>query len=128
MDDIDAYLDRIPERMHGGIRRFLHDGVLPGSFLRAVLENDLVGATGQADDENRELLWDYALMLYNAFPARSVGCWGSREAVDDWCALGGLNGIRRSHRTFSRADLGEDRAQRLARTANAFGGRGEVVA
>ncbi len=127
MDDINKYLRPLPERMHGGILRYLNDGILPGTFLRAVLANDLVGACGHADDENRHLLFHYANMLYNAFPSRGTGCWGSEQALADWEALGGLNGLRRGPRTFSRADLGEERAQRLASLVNTFGGQGEVV-
>lgn len=128
MDNLDAYLDRIPERMHGGIQRYLNDGIIPGSFLKAVLENDLVGATGQADDENRHLLWHYANMLYNAFPARGVGCWGSPQALEDWSAVGGLNGLKRGPRSFSRGGLGGERAERLCALVNRFGGEAEVTA
>lgn len=126
---MEEYTRNLPEAMRGGLRRYLHDGVLPGSFLRAVLENDLVAAAGAADEKNRTLLFEYAAVLYNAFPARSGGaCWGSRQAVEDWAALGGLNGLRRTPRKFSKVELGGDRAARLARTVNAFGGHGEVVA
>ena len=128
MNDLTEYLNALPERMRGGITRFLDNGVVPGSFLQAVLENDLVGAVGKADDENVTLLWHYVNMLYNAFPARGLGCWGSPEAVQDWAAIGGLNGIERGSRTFSRADLGQERAARLATLVNRFGGEGEVVA
>jgi len=125
MNDLTEYLNALPERMRGGITRFLDNGVVPGSFLQAVFENDLVGAVGKADDENVTLLWHYADMLYNAFP---VDCWGSPEAVQDWTDIGGLNGIKRGPRTFSRADLGQERAARLATLVNRFGGEGEVVA
>ena len=128
MDDINKYLEPLPERMRPGILRYLNDGVIPGSFLKAVLENDLVGALGAADDTNRALIWHYTNMLYNAFPARGLGCWGSPEAVQDWAAVGGLNGIKRGSRTFSRADLGQERAAHLTTLVNRFGGEGEVVA
>lgn len=128
MDDLDRYMEKLPERMRGGIRRYLEDGCVPGDFLRTVLENDLVGAVGKADDENLTLLPAYASMLYNAFPARSQGCWGSAQAVEDWCAIGGLNNMRRGPRRFSRGDLGLERAQRLASIVNRYGGEAEVVA
>ena len=128
MNDLTEYLNALPERMRGGITRFRDNGVVPGTFLQAVLENDLVGAVGKADDENVTLLWHYANMLYNAFPARGLGCWGSPEAVQDWAAIGGLNGIERGPKTFSRADIGQERADRLASLVNRFGGEGEVVA
>jgi len=128
MDDLDRYLEDLPEHMRGGVRRYLHDGIAPGSFLKAVMENDLVGAFGAADVVNRRIMWNYANMLYNAFPARSSGCWGSAQAVEDWQDVGGLSGLHRAPRSFSRADLGEERAMRLCALVNRFGGAGEVVA
>lgn len=128
MDNIDTYLEALPAHMRPGVLRYLNDGIIPGSFLKAVLENDLVGALGTADEDNRAIIWDYANMLYNAFPARGNGCWGSPEALEDWAAVGGLNGIKRGPKTFSRGDLGQERAGRLATLVNRFGGEGEVVA
>lgn len=126
MDDIQRYLAPIPERMHGGILRYLNDGVLPGDFLQAVLRDSLVDALGRADEENRALIWHYANMLYNAFPARGMA-WGSTEAVAEWAAIGGLNGARRGPRKLSRADLGAERAERLCSLINFLGGEAEVV-
>ena len=128
MDDLDRYLEDLPEHMRAGIRRYLYHGIVPGRFLKAVMENDLVGAFGAADDVNRSILWNYANMLYNAFPPRSTGVWGSVQAVEDWRDVGGLNGLARAPRSFSRADLGEERAMRLCALVNRFGGTGEVVA
>jgi len=128
MDDINKYLEPLPPHMRPGILRYLNDGIIPGSFLKAVLENDLVGALAAADGDNRRIIWDYGNMLWNAFPARGNGCWGSPEALEDWAAIGGLNGIKRGPRAFSRADLGQERAARLATLVNRFGGEGEVVA
>jgi hypothetical protein len=76
----------IPERMHGGIERYVFDGIMPGSFLSAVLANDLVGAVGAGDHENTSLLFSYAMFLYNEMPSRASGeMWGSREVCRAWC-------------------------------------------
>ena len=56
-------------------------GVLPGSFLRAVLSNDLIEAGRMADDENRRCLIDYVMFLINYVPS---DCYGSPEAMRAW--------------------------------------------
>lgn len=78
----------IPPHMIGGLRRYIEDGIPPGSFLTAVLSNDLRGACERADDENRHCLFDYVSFLYNHAP---TGSWGSKENFGAWCDLGGLN-------------------------------------
>ena len=56
-----------------------------GSFLTAVLANDLVGAAAHADERNQHLLHEYASFLYHEMPGRSgdssTDYWGSYEAV-----------------------------------------------
>ena len=42
----------IPEYMIGSLRRYIENGIEPGSFLSAVLCNDLRGACECADDTN----------------------------------------------------------------------------
>lgn len=71
----------IPAHMMGGLRRWIEHGVMPGSFLRAVLENNLKDAVGQADSTNQQLLVAYVIFLYNEAPA---ACWGSPEKVRAW--------------------------------------------
>jgi hypothetical protein len=71
----------IPERMQGGILRYIEHGIEPGHFLSAVFRNDFVGIAGRADDENLENLPAYANFLYNYAPQT---CWGSKEKVDNW--------------------------------------------
>lgn len=36
-----------------------------GSFVQAVVDNDLMGAFGRADHINKHLLWMYVELLYN---------------------------------------------------------------
>ena len=73
--------DLLPEHIRGGMKLYLEDHVEPGGFLRAVLENDLVGAFGKADNINRAWMFDIVTFIYNEVPA---SCWGSREAVEKW--------------------------------------------
>lgn len=68
----------IPERMMGGLERWIKFGIKPGNFLTAVLENDLKSAVAHADDENLQNLPAYVGYLYNEAPG---DCWGSKEKV-----------------------------------------------
>ncbi len=68
----------IPERMAGGIMRWIQHGIMPGDFLAAVLRNDLRGACERADDENLANLPAFIGYFYNEGPA---SCWGSDEEV-----------------------------------------------
>ena len=71
----------IPDRMMPGIRRYVEEGVCPGRFLTAIIQNDLSEACGQADDENMENLPAYAAYFYNETPS---SCWGSKKKMDAW--------------------------------------------
>lgn len=79
----------LPERMHGGIRRYIEHGIPPGHFLTAVICNDLREACGCADDENRRLLFEYVQFFYMYAPR---GCWGSEENFKAWVQHRGLSG------------------------------------
>lgn len=79
----------LPPHMQAGMRRYIEHGIEPGSFLFAVLSNDLMGAMGKADDVNLYALPDYGRFLYNNAPAN---CFGSKENVIAWTHRGGLMG------------------------------------
>ena len=72
----------IPEYMRGGIVRYYENGLPPGDFLSAVIDNDLKEAIGRADGTNRNLLWNYIRWFYNWAPS---GTWGFEGAVTKWC-------------------------------------------
>lgn len=72
---------KIPTRMHGGLLRYLQQGILPGSFLKAIICNDLREACSQADDENLFILPVYVSFFYNETPST---CWGSKEKMEAW--------------------------------------------
>lgn len=71
----------IPERMIGGLAFYILYRIQPGSFLEAVLENDLMEALGRADFENAGLLNAYARFIYNYAPQ---ACHGSKAKVKAW--------------------------------------------
>ena len=78
----------VPEHIRGGLKRYIDNGIPPGSFLTAVLSNDLMEAFGCADYINRHRLFDIVSFLYGSAPA---GCWGSPERVASWIERGGLS-------------------------------------
>jgi hypothetical protein len=61
--------------------RYVNHGIEPGSFLRAVLENDLMEAFGRADIENRATLFEICEYVYNELP---FSCHGSPAKVKAW--------------------------------------------
>lgn len=81
MYDEQKMKELLPEHMWGGMKRYLENGIMPGSFLTAVLLNDLKGALGQADHINRNRLHDIVTFLYNYAPGT---CWGSPDKVNAW--------------------------------------------
>lgn len=71
----------IPRYMHGGLIRYYENGIEPGSFLTAVINNDLKEACGRADDTNRHCLFNYIMWFYNEAP---TGSWGHSDATEQW--------------------------------------------
>ena len=92
LDDLSAALAQslVPTHIHGGIWRYVVEGILPGDFLRAVLDNNLTRAFGCADDRNTEHMHDIVKFMYNEVPSM---CWGTPKRVDDWCLHKGLSGL-----------------------------------
>lgn len=89
MTDHSHLLDRpewgiIPPHMKGAAELYLLHGVRPGSFLEAVLANDLADAVARADRQNREALGAWADWCIWCLPSRA---WGSRDAVAEWRGL-----------------------------------------
>lgn len=80
---IDAGSYLIPGHMVGAVKRYIINGIPPGSFLTAVLCNDLREAYARADDENAASMMGWVQFLYNYAP---YGCWGSPEIYSDWLA------------------------------------------
>lgn len=74
-------LSSIPEHMRPGVEGYINYGWQPGSFLYAVLCNNLVEAAANADDINRHLLFEWASLLYNEIPRNA---WGSPDVVNAW--------------------------------------------
>ena len=71
----------IPDYMRGGIERYINDHIRPGSFLTAIISNDLKEAIFCADDFNLNNLPAYVAYFYNETDSR---CWGSKEKMEAW--------------------------------------------
>lgn len=71
--------ETLPNRMlEQGLRNYFEHGIMPGSFLTAVLCGDLFMAAGLADPTNQKTLAQLAWWLIHNAPA---GSYGSLEAV-----------------------------------------------
>ena len=82
---------KLPDHMQDGTRLYIEHGIPPGSFLTAVICNDLFTAMGKADDINRHRLFDWCSFFYNETPAQ---CFGSPEKMERWMNHGGMSGLK----------------------------------
>lgn len=71
----------VPHHMRDGFKLWIERGISPGSFGRAVLDNDLKGAFGKADHINQAAIGSIVAWFYNYAPS---DCWGSREKTEEW--------------------------------------------
>lgn len=86
----ESKLNKIPEHMKQGVVNYVELGYRPGSFLNAVLGNDLATAGFYADDYNRNAWREWADVLDFVLPKKS---WGSAEIVNAWIEHNGLEGL-----------------------------------
>jgi len=84
-----ANWDLVPQHMRDGLKLYFDRGIPPGSFMTAVLNNDLKESFGRADEVNRDNLFEIVSFLFCDAP---IICWGSPEAVRAWIKSGGLQG------------------------------------
>ena len=76
-----AQKQEVPELTLGALNRYVSEGIPPGSFLIALLCNDLKAAFSRADDINIANMYAIVKYCYNNIPSR---CWGSPEATEEW--------------------------------------------
>lgn len=76
-------LCEVPTHLHDGLVLYLLNHVRPGSFLRAVLENDLRNAFGRADAVSARMMPEIMRFLYEF---ASIGAWGTEDIVTAWLA------------------------------------------
>lgn len=83
--------DSVPvDYMAGAVQRYVERGFEPGSFMQAILCNDLISAVGRADAFNRMYILEWVEWIDLNLPGN---CWGSVERYDAWVRSGGQAGI-----------------------------------
>lgn len=71
----------VPYHLHEGLIRYFEDGIVPGSFMTAVLTNDLRNAVQRADHISiPHLQWIVNWLVWYA----PSGAWGSITKVQQW--------------------------------------------
>jgi len=75
----------VSEPVIEGLFRYVEHKIPTGSFLRAVLENNLSEAAGRADETNAPKLKEIMVFIYNQLPADS---WGDPGRVSAWLKKG----------------------------------------
>jgi hypothetical protein len=71
----------IPDHLHDGLVRYFADGILPGSFLQAVLCNDLTQTVKRGDRSSLAALPPLVEFLLWVAP---MTAWGTRNNVLAW--------------------------------------------
>lgn len=75
--------DAIPLNIRRSLRDYLTDGIDPGSFLFAVITNDLRQAIGRADRDSLAAIKEIVMFLMNRTPGI---CHGTSNRFYDWQA------------------------------------------
>lgn len=71
----------VPDHTAEALENYFFHGYEPGSFVYAVLTNDLIGACTRCDHINRENIVNIVKWLLQRAPA---GSWGSDHRVLNW--------------------------------------------
>ena len=75
---------QIPEHMQESLWLYENEHCYTGSFLKAILTDDLYGASIKGDCINKYLLRDYVKLIYTHFP---IGSFGSEKLYYEWIKL-----------------------------------------
>lgn len=75
-----SYYD-VPDHTRESLENYFFRGWLPGSFVTAVLTNDLVRACTSCDHVNREYIVDIAKWVLHNAPH---GSWGNSDNLQKW--------------------------------------------
>lgn len=71
----------VPEHLVEGLVAYIIHGQPTGSFLEAVLSNDLMESFGRADEKSRAGMFGIAMFIYNHAPN---GSYGNPAKVTAW--------------------------------------------
>jgi hypothetical protein len=79
----------LPPLVRRAVEHYIQRGWPPGSFVGALLRNDLHAAVTHADPHSLAAL--PGLVFWLAWHAPE-DCWGTPDKVEGWLAAGGLEG------------------------------------
>ena len=79
IEDIDY--SGLPEHMRNGAKLYIESGILPGSFMTAIISNDLATACATADSINKERIYEICSWFYLMAPS---DCYGSSDKMNAW--------------------------------------------
>lgn len=71
----------IQEVIFSALKRYIFHHIVPGGYLRSVLENNLHEASSRGDSVSWDGVRVLVSYIYWQLPGQS---WGSREKVDEW--------------------------------------------
>ena len=74
----DIQWDDCPGNFREALKRHVEFGIVPGSFLTAVLSNDLFDAMNRADVVSKAQLGELCKFIYFSLPGVA---WGSKDQV-----------------------------------------------
>lgn len=77
----------IPHNTLRDLCEYVNTGCPVGSFLQAVLENNLEYAVRKADPENEAQLTNLVRLIVQDIP---MGAWGNPAKVSDWISKRGM--------------------------------------
>ena len=75
--------EQLPEHLRYGVNMYIAQGCLPGSFLQAVISNNLSRSFALADPISFVQMPEIVSFFHNEAPA---DCWGSPEKMRAWSA------------------------------------------
>ncbi len=82
-------MNKIPQNLRGGLRRYVSKGIPPGGFLRSVLESKIPEAHFRAIGSSLPAIPDIIDYLKNDVPPE---CWGTPGKVKAWIKHRGQRG------------------------------------
>lgn len=92
----------IPRPLFSSVIDYIIDGIRPGAFVAAIIQNNLVMSYLRADEENCTKLNNWARFLHWEMPA---GSWGTEHLYQLWCKAGGIAGRAKDSETKGVMDI-----------------------
>lgn len=72
---------QVADNLQDGLMMYFEHHILPGRFITACLENNLMNAMGFASEKTWDYIFNVMNFLYTFAPPF---CWGTKEIVREW--------------------------------------------